>query len=252
LVDAIYLYDKYAKPISHGLWSRVQGLADWVCARWQMPDEGIWEVRGGQQQFTFSKLMAWVALDRAHRIAESRSFPANRALWLENRDAIYQTIMTRGFSQKKGSFVQTLDSETIDAAMLLAPLVKFVSPSDPRMLGTLRAVKRELESDHLVRRYDPRVAPDGVGGEEGTFSMCTFWLAEALARSGQLEEARLTFEKMLGYANHLGLYSEETGLTGEALGNFPQAFTHLALISAAVNISRILDAGHPAGSRGGA
>jgi len=251
LVDAIYLYDKYAKPISHGLWSRVQGLADWVCARWQMPDEGIWEVRGGQHQFTFSKLMAWVALDRAYRIAESRSFPANRALWLENRDAIYQTIMTRGFSQKKGSFVQTLDSETIDAAMLLAPLVKFVSPSDPRMLGTLRAVKRELESDHLVRRYDPRVAPDGVGGEEGTFSMCTFWLAEALARSGQLEEARLTFEKMLGYANHLGLYSEETGLTGEALGNFPQAFTHLALISAAVNISGILDAGHPAGSRGG-
>jgi GH15 family glucan-1,4-alpha-glucosidase len=250
LVDAIYLYDKYSKPISHGLWAPVQGLADWVCEHWQKPDEGIWEVRGGQQQFTSSKLMCWVALDRAYRIAERRSFPANRSLWLENRDAIYRTIMTRGYSQKKSSFVQTLDSEIIDASMLLAPLVKFVSPSDPRMLGTLKAVKKELESDHLVRRYDPGVAPDGVGGEEGTFSICTFWLAEALARSGQLEEARLTFEKMLGYANHLGLYSEETGLTGEALGNFPQAFTHLALISAAVNISRILDAGHPAGSRG--
>src|SRR5262249_43375233 len=206
-----------------------------VCEQGKKPDGGIGEVRGGQQQFTFSKLMCWLAPARAFRTAERRSLPANRSLWLENRDAIYQTIMTRGYSHKKCSFVQTLDSEILDASMLLAPLVKFVSPSDPRMLGTLNAVKKELESDHLVHRYDPRVAPDGVGGEEGTFSMCTFWLAEALARSGQLEEARLTFEKMLGYANHLGLFSEETGLTGESLGNFPQAFTHLALISAPVN-----------------
>ena len=241
LIDAVYLCNKYSKPISHGLWVTIRGLADWVCDHWKEPDEGIWEIRGGRKQFTFSKLMCWVALDRADRIADGRSLPGARRRWLENRDEIYETIMERGFSQKKRSFVQSLDSEALDASMLLAPLVKFVTPSDPRMLGTLEALKKELESDHLVRRYDPVVSPDGVGGDEGTFSMCTFWLAEAQARAGRLEEARLTFEKMLGYANHLGLYAEEIGLTGEALGNFPQALTHLALISAAVNISHLLD-----------
>ena len=171
------------------------------------------------------------------------------ARWTATRDEIYATIMERGFSRKKNSFVQRLDGEVLDASMLLAPLVNFVAPTDPRMLGTLDAIQRELESDHLVRRYDPRVAPDGLDGDEGTFSTCTFWLAEALARAGRLDEARLTFEKMLGYANHVGLYSEEIDLTGEALGNFPQALTHLALISAAVNISRALDGRVPGGRR---
>jgi GH15 family glucan-1,4-alpha-glucosidase len=243
LMDAVYLYNKYSEPLSHDLWSTMRRLGDWVCERWGEPDEGIWEVRGGRAQFTFSKLMCWVALDRALRLAGKRSFPADQHRWLAVRDEIYNTIMTRGFSQKKRSFVQKLDSEILDASLLLAPMVKFVSPSDPRMLGTINAIQRELESDHLVHRYDSRVSPDGLEGEEGTFSMCTFWLAEALARAGRLEEARLTFEKMLGYANHLGLYAEEIGLTGEALGNFPQAFTHLGLISAAYNINRALD-GH--------
>jgi GH15 family glucan-1,4-alpha-glucosidase len=246
LMDAVYLYDRYVQPLSFDLWGNMRGLADWVCEHWRKEDEGIWEVRGGRHQFTFSKLMSWVAVDRALRIAEHRGLPADRDHWLANRDEIYETIMTRGFSTRKRSFVQSLGSEVLDASMLLAPLVRFISPSDPRMLGTLDAVSRELVSDHLVHRYDPRVSPDGVGGEEGTFSMCTFWLAEALARAGRVEEARLTFEKMLGYANHLGLYSEEIGLTGEALGNFPQAFTHLGLISAAVNINRVLE-GVPAG-----
>ena len=241
VMDAVYLYNKYAEPISHGLWVGVRALADWVCDHWREPDEGIWEVRGGRHQFTFSKLMCWVALDRGLRMAVKRSLPANLPRWVAERDAIYDVLMTRGFSRRRGSFVQSLDSEYLDAAMLLAPMVKFVSPSDPRMLGTLDAVQRELVSDHLVYRYDHRICPDGLGGEEGTFSICTFWLAETLARAGRLEEARLTFEKMLGYANHLGLYAEEIGPTGEALGNFPQAFTHLALISAAVNISRALD-----------
>lgn len=245
LIDAVYLWDKYGEPLSHDLWVNVRSLADWVCEHWKEPDEGIWEVRGGRRPFTFSKLMCWVALDRAHRVATRRSLPADRHRWLENRDEIYETIMSRGFSTKKRSFVQSLDSEVLDASLLLAPLVKFVSPTDRRMLGTLDAIQKELEMDHLVHRYDPRFSPDGVGGEEGTFSMCTFWLAEALARAGRLEEARLTFEKMLGYANHLGLYAEEIALTGEALGNFPQGFTHLGLISAAVNISRLLDAERP-------
>ena len=248
LMDAVYLYNKYCEPVSHDLWRAMRRLADWVCERWQEPDEGIWEVRGGRAQFTFSKLMCWVALDRALRLAGKRSLPADVHRWLGTRDEIYETIMMRGFSMKKRSFVQKLDSEVLDASMLLAPLVKFVSPSDPRMLGTLKAIQRELESDHLVRRYDPRVSPDGLEGEEGTFSMCTFWLAEALARAGRLEEARLTFDKMLGYANHLGLYAEEIGPTGEALGNFPQAFTHLGLISAAFNINRALD-GRPSGAQ---
>jgi GH15 family glucan-1,4-alpha-glucosidase len=246
LMDAVYLYDRYVRPLSFDLWANMRGLADWVCEHWRKEDEGIWEVRGGRHQFTFSKLMSWVAVDRALRISEHRGLPADRNHWLANRDEMYQTIMTRGFSTRKHSFVQSLDSEFLDASMLLAPLVRFVSPSDPRMMGTLDAISRELVSDHLVHRYDPRVSPDGVGGEEGTFSMCTFWLAEALARAGRVEEARLIFDKMLGYANHVGLYSEEIGLTGEALGNFPQAFTHLGLISAAVNINRVLE-GAPAG-----
>ncbi|HKD10882.1 MAG TPA: glycoside hydrolase family 15 protein [Thermoanaerobaculia bacterium] len=246
LVDAIYLYDKYCKPLSYRLWNTVRGLADRVCEDWQKEDEGIWEVRGGAQQFTFSKMMCWVALDRALRLASKESLPADVPRWRAARDAIYETVMSRGFSEKRNSFVQRLDGSALDASMLMAPLVKFISPSDPRMLGTLDAIAARLESDHLVRRYDPRVAPDGIGEEEGTFSACTFWLAEALARSGSLVQARLIFEKMLGYANHLGLYSEEIGLTGELLGNFPQAFTHLGLISAAVNIDRALDseAGH--------
>ena len=244
VMDAVYLYNKYAEPVSHGLWVGVRKLADWVCDHWREPDEGIWEVRGGRHQFSFSKLMCWVALDRAQRLASKRSLPADLLRWIENRDAIYEVLMTRGFSEKKRSFVQSLDSSYLDASMLLAPLVKFVSPSDPRMLGTLDAIQRELVSDNLVYRYDPRVTPDGIGGDEGTFSMCTFWLAEALARAGKLEEARLIFDKMLGYANHLGLYAEEIGPTGEALGNFPQGFTHLGLISAAFNVSRALDGKH--------
>ena len=247
LLDAIYLYDKYGKPLSHDLWVGVRALANWVCANWERPDEGIWEVRGGRRHFTFSKLMCWVALDRAYRIATRRSLPAERGTWLTQRDAIYESIMKNGYSASKRSFVQSFGSDVLDASLLLAPMLKFVAPSDPRMLGTLDAIDRGLESDHLVRRYDPRMAPDGVGGEEGTFSMCTFWLAEALARAGRLPEARLTFEKMLGYANHVGLYAEQIGLTGEALGNFPQAFTHLGLISAAINISQALDFERSAG-----
>jgi GH15 family glucan-1,4-alpha-glucosidase len=241
LIDSVYLYNKYCRPISHDVWSTVRKLSDWVCEHWQEKDHGIWEVRGRRRDFTFSKMMCWVALDRASRLSLKRSLPADRERWLNSRDKIYETIMTKGYSAKKRSFVQYLKSDVLDASMLLAPLVKFVAPTDPRMLGTLDAISRELVWDNLVRRYDPRTVPDGIAGEEGTFSMCTFWLAEALARAGRLEDARLTFEKMLGYANHLGLYSEEIGPTGEALGNFPQAFTHLALISAAFNISRALD-----------
>jgi GH15 family glucan-1,4-alpha-glucosidase len=189
--------------------------------------------------------MCWVALDRGLRLAEKRSFPAEREHWLRERDAIYEIIMARGWSENRKAFVQYYDSEVLDAANLMMPLVFFMSPTDPRMLATIDAVLTDLTSDSLVYRYDVRAAaPDGLAEqEEGYFSMCTYWLVEALTRSGRLEEARFIFERMLGYSNHLGLYAEQIGPSGEALGNFPQAFTHLGLISAAYNLDRQLGGG---------
>jgi len=184
--------------------------------------------------------MSWVALERAIRMSRQRGLPADIVRWLAKRDEIYHQIMARGWNAKLGAFVQHYETEVLDASVLLMPLTKFMSPTDPRWLTTLDAIGDHLVSDSLVYRYDVSASPDGLEGEEGTFSICTFWYVEALARAGRVDEARLAFEKMLTYANHLGLYSEEIGLTGEQLGNFPQAFTHLALISAAYNLDRAL------------
>jgi len=240
LMDAVYLYNKYGSPIGYDAWVKIRQILNHVCEVWREPDEGIWEVRGGRRHFVYSKVMCWVALDRGLRLADKRSFPGDRQRWLENRDAIYEEIMSRGWSRERQAFVQAYGGDSLDAANLIMPLVFFVSPKDPRFLATLDAIQRDLTRGSLVHRYDVAASPDGIEGEEGTFSMCTFWLVEALTRAGRLEEARLTFEKMLGYANHLGLYSEQVGSSGEALGNFPQAFTHLALISAAFNLDRRL------------
>jgi len=243
LMDAVYLFNKYGQPIGYDAWVKLRQVLNHVCDVWREPDEGIWEVRGGRRHFVYSKLMCWVALDRGLRLAEKRSFPADRERWLATRDAIYEEIMTRGWSRKRQAFVQSYDSDTLDAANLIMPLVFFVSPRDPRFLSTLDAIQRELASGSLVYRYNVEESPDGLEGDEGTFSMCSFWLVEALTRAGRLDEARLVFEKMLGYASHLVLYAEEIGHSGEELGNFPQAFTHLALISAAFNLDRALGAG---------
>ncbi len=250
LMDSVYLYNKYGSPISYELWIHLRRLVNWVCENWQRTDEGIWEVRSGQQHFVYSKLMCWVALDRALRLADKRSFPAPHDYWRKNRDAIYEEIMQKGWNDNLQAFVQHYGSDTLDASNLIMPLVFFVSPTDPRMLNTLNAINRSprdggLVSNSLVYRYDLEKSTDGLTGNEGTFNMCTFWLVEALTRAGRvdrarLDEARLIFERMLGYANHLGLYAEETGYSGEALGNFPQAFTHLSLISAAFNLDRAL------------
>ena len=187
LMDSVYLYNKYGSPISHDLWTQLRRLIDWVATNWRKADEGIWEVRGGRQQFVFSKLMCWVALDRALRLADDRSFPANRNLWLKERDAIYEAIMERGWSPRRNAFVQYFDSEVLDASSLLMPLVFFISPTDPRMISTIDAVLADLTSDSLVHRYDvAEAAKDGLAEEEGSFSMCTFWLVEALTRSGRL------------------------------------------------------------------
>jgi GH15 family glucan-1,4-alpha-glucosidase len=253
LMDASYLFNKYGAPVSYDIWLSLRSLVDWVCDNWQRKDAGIWEIRGGQENFVYSKLMCWVAVDRGLRLADKRSFPADRGRWLKVRDSIYEEIMAKGWSQSKEAFVQNYGSEVLDAATLIMPLVFFVSPTDPRMLKTLEAIlkppeKGGLVANNLVYRYNIMETADGLSGEEGTFNICTFWLVEALTRAGHfnnelLEEARLMFERMLGFANHVGLYAEETGNSGEALGNFPQAFTHLALISSAFNLDRALGAG---------
>ncbi|MEO8168716.1 MAG: glycoside hydrolase family 15 protein [bacterium] len=250
LMDSVYLYNKHGAPISYDLWTKLRFLVNWVCDNWHREDEGIWEVRGGRQHFVYSKLMCWVAIDRGLRLAAKRSFPAEHEKWLKTRDQIYMELMTKGWNPKRKAFVQSYGSDILDASNLMMPLVFFVSPTDPRMLSTLQAImqtpaKGGLVSNSLVYRYNLNEYADGLVGEEGTFNMCTFWLVEAMTRAGAsdknlLFQARLIFEKMLGFANHQGLYSEETGHRGEALGNFPQAFTHLGLISAAVNLDRAL------------
>ena len=241
LMDSAYLANKYGKPIAYDTWQHLRGLIDYVVDHWQEKDEGIWEVRGGRQHMVFSKMMCWIALDRGLRLADKRSFPAPRNHWLETRDAIYEQIMERGWSEKSQSFVQYYGSDSLDASNLLMPLTFFISPTDPRMESTLDATLCTLVTDSLVSRYQVGDgALDGLPGEEGTFNMCTFWLVEALTRAGRVDKARLIFEKMLGYANHLGLYAEELGASGQALGNFPQAFTHMALISSAFNLDKAL------------
>ena len=253
LMDSVYLYNKYGTPISYEAWIHLRRLLDWVCDNWQRQDMGIWEVRSGKEDFTYSKLMCWVALDRGLRLAEKRSFPADQTRWRKTRNEIYDAIMEKGWNEERGSFVQHFGSDELDASTLIMPMVFFLSPGDPRLLRMLDTINRPpgeggLVSDSLVYRYDTEASEDGLGGGEGTFNMCTFWLAEALTRAGahdpqRLDQGRLLFEKMLGYANHVGLYAEETGPSGEALGNFPQAFTHLAVISCAYNLDRTLDGG---------
>ena len=242
LMDSIYLYDKYGTPIAYDVWTQVRKMLDWVADNWMRPDDGIWEVRGGQQHFVYSKVQCWVALDRALRLANKRSLSLDFPRLASVRNQIYETVMSQGWDPQRRTFVQHFGTTALDASNLIMPLVFFISPTDPRMRGTLERTMAELVSDSLVHRYEiGKGAGDGLTGSEGTFNMCTFWLVEALTRAGYLEEARYIFEKMLTYANHLGLYSEEIGPSGEALGNFPQAFTHMSIISAAFNLDRRLN-----------
>ena len=242
LMDSIYLYDKYGTPIAYDVWTQVRKMLDWVADNWMRPDDGIWEVRGGQQHFVYSKVQCWVALDRALRLANKRSLSLDFPRLASVRNQIYETVMSQGWDPQRRTFVQHFGTTALDASNLIMPLVFFISPTDPRMRGTLERTMAELVSDSLVHRYEiGKGAGDGLTGSEGTFNMCTFWLVEALTRAGYVEEARYIFEKMLTYANHLGLYAEEIGPSGEALGNFPQAFTHMSIISAAFNLDRRLN-----------
>ena len=243
MLDAAYLGDVNGLQVFTEGWGQVSRMVDWLCDHWDQPDEGIWETRGGRRDFTYGRFQSWVAFDRAIRMAEHRGRPADLPRWTQARDAVYNQIMSRGWNGKIGAFTQHFSTEVLDSSLLMMPLQGFIAPDDPMWLSTLNAMDRELVSDSLVYRYNPSASPDGLAGDEGTFSLCTFWYVDALARAGRLDEARLTFEKMHTYANHLGLYSEEISSTGEQLGNFPQAFSHLSLISAAINLDYQLDHG---------
>lgn len=241
LMDSVYLYNKYGNPISYDFWKNLEKQMDWLSENWNQPDEGIWEVRGGRKNFLYSRLLCWVAFDRSIKICEARSFPLNPK-YREERDIIFNSIFSDYWDEEKKAFMQFPGSETVDASTLLMPLVRFISPTDPRWISTLDRIEHELVSDSLVYRYRlGKAAADGFVSHEGTFSMCSFWYVECLSRSGQLEKARFYFEKMMGYANHVGLYAEQLGFQGEHLGNFPQAFTHLGLISAAYNLDQQLN-----------
>jgi GH15 family glucan-1,4-alpha-glucosidase len=242
-MDAMHHGIRNGLGVADAGWTALARMIDWLVDNWDQPDEGVWETRGGRQPFVYGRLMSWVALDRAVRMAEHSGRPANIIKWREARDRIYTAIMEKGWNSKLQAFTQYEGSTVLDASILLMPLMGFVEPSDPKWQSTLRAMDTTLVSDSLVYRYDPKASPDGLRGSEGTFSLCSFWYVDALARSGRLDDARLAFEKMLTYANHVGLYSEEIGMSGEQLGNFPQAFTHLSLINAALNLDYQLDHG---------
>jgi GH15 family glucan-1,4-alpha-glucosidase len=240
-MDAVMTGERFGLPIAHAGWVGLTRMIDWVAANWDQPDEGVWETRGGRKDFTYGRFQCWVALDRAIRIAQRTGRPANIANWVVERDRIYNQIMDRGWNKKVKAFTQHYATEVLDSILLLMPIEGFIAPTDPMWLSTLDAMDHQLVSDSLVYRYNPAASPDGLHGEEGTFSLCTFLYVDALARAGRLDDAVLTFEKMFTYGNHLGLFSEEIDSTGGQLGNFPQAFTHLSLINAAITLNNQLD-----------
>lgn len=239
LIDSVYLFDKYGPGLSDDAWRDVRKVVGWVMENWDRDDAGMWEVRGEVRPYTTSKLMCWVALERTVRIARRRGLPGDLVGWSRVRDEIYERIITDCWDDSRRTFTQVEKGTELDAGVLLMPMVKFLSPADPKFLSTLEAVEEDLVTDSLVFRYTPE--SDGLDGEEGTFSLCTFWYVEALTRAGRLREAQLVLEKMFTYANHVGLYAEQVSATGDQVGNFPQAFTHFALISAAINLDRAMD-----------
>ena len=240
LMDVLFVYSRH-RGLTYESWLHLCQQLDWLAQHWQEADEGIWEVRGGVRHFLHSRLMSWVAFDRAARIARERGLPAPLDEWQKISTQIYREIMDKGWNEQKHSFVQYYGGEAVDASALLLSLTGFIEARDPRMLATIERIQRELTHTPHVYRYDvDAAASDGLAGHEGTFNICSFWLVEALARADRLEEARLSLEHMLTYANHVGLYAEEIASTGEALGNFPQAFTHLALIRACLSVDEAM------------
>ncbi len=240
-MDSVYKAHRSGLRVGQRGWTHLRRITEWLADNWDRPDEGIWETRSGRQNFTYGRVMSWVALDRIIRMAADLGLPLDVDRLRQQRDLIYDQVTDRAWNAEKQAYVQHYDTDVLDASVLLMPSLGFVSPTDPMWQSTLNAVDRELVSDSLVYRYDPKASPDGLQGNEGTFSICSFWYVDALTRSGRLDQARFVFDKMMTYGNHLGLFSEEIGLTGEQLGNFPQAFSHLSLVNAAINLNAALD-----------
>ncbi|KAI9926911.1 hypothetical protein ASPWEDRAFT_177074 [Aspergillus wentii DTO 134E9] len=255
LLDSIYLYNKHGNPISYDQWLSIRRMVNYVIEVRHEKDMSIWESRGQIQNFLYSKIMLWVALDRGIRLAEKRaSLPCpDRFKWIQVRDELYDEIMDKGYNAERGHFSQSFESrEVLDAAIMIAPLVFFIAPNDPRFISTLEKIlqgpdKEGLSSAKMVFRYDHDKANDGVGGREGAFIMVTFWLVEAMARAAKYDVpipnlwklALAHFDNILSYSNHLGMFSEEVSVSGEQMGNTPQAFSHLACISAAINLEKL-------------
>ncbi|KAL3456750.1 Six-hairpin glycosidase-like protein [Aspergillus heterothallicus] len=255
LMDSIYLYNKHGNPITYDQWLVIRRMVNYVVSVRHEKDMSIWETRGEMQNFVYSKIMLWVALDRGVRLCEKRSsLPCpDRFEWIQVRDELYDEIMEKGYNRERGHFCQSYENpEVLDAAIMIAPLVFFVPPNETRFLNTLSKIlqapdQKGLSSSKLVFRYDHETIDDGVGGREGAFIMVTFWLVEAMARAAKLDTplpnlqklAVAHFDNLLSYANHLGMFSEEVATSGEQMGNTPQAFSHLACVSAAINLGRL-------------
>ena len=244
-MDSIFAGVRGGLPLAQQGWTAISRVLDWLAENWDQPEEGIWETRGGRQPFTYGRVMCWVAFDRGIRLAIEHGLPAPLERWTAERDRVYRQVMEQGFHASRKAFVQHYNTDVLDAALLRMPTVGMIDGRDPLWQSTLAAMDGELVTDSLVYRYDPEASPDGLRGSEGTFSLCSFTYVDALTRAGRVDDARTAFEKMLTYGNHVGLYSEEIALTGEQIGNFPQAFTHLALIDAAVTLDAALDGRPP-------
>jgi alpha,alpha-trehalase len=238
VLDSIYLHTRSRDQLPERLWPIIKRLVAGALANWQEPDRGIWEVRGEPRHFTSSKLMCWVAADRGARLAQLRDDREWAQRWHAAAAEIHADICARGLDER-GVFTQHYDTTALDASLLLMPLVRFLAPDDPRIVATVLAIADELTEDGLVLRYRVEETDDGLTGEEGAFTICSFWLVSALCEIGQLQRARALCEKLISHASSLALYAEEIDpRTGRHLGNFPQAFTHLALINAVMHVIR--------------
>jgi GH15 family glucan-1,4-alpha-glucosidase len=239
VIDSFYQARLAGISAADAAWELEVALADFVARHWREPDEGIWEIRGPRRQFTHSRVLAWVALDRAVKSVERFGLRGPAARWRRARDLLHAEICDRGYSDRRGSFVQAYGSEELDASLLLIPLVGFLSPDDPRVKGTMEAVRRELTDDHgFVSRYRTATGVDGLPGGENVFLACSFWLVDNLAVTGRIDEAAELFERLLGLRNDVGLLSEEYDVGNRRLvGNFPQAFSHVGLVNSAYNLA---------------
>ena len=240
VIDALHFARTVGLATSADAWKLEVELIEFVCRHWSEPDDGIWEIRGPRRHFTHSKLMAWVALDRAVKAVEQFGLPGDAARWGGLRDKIHDDICTRGFNTTRGAFTQFYESEKLDASLLMMPLVGFLPADDPRVRGTIEAIERELTHDGLVHRYHPEKSAsiDGLPPGEGTFLPCSFWLVDCLALLGRRNDARRLFERLLEKASPLGLLAEEYDSERKRLvGNFPQAFTHIGLVNSAQNLA---------------